>query len=56
MVADPREGANLGYVEIQGADTSAEQQMLMNAGDVLIFDAHLRHRSTDNVSEGLMPW
>lgn len=53
VVNDPREGANLGYVEIQGADTSAEQQMLMNAGDVLVFDAHLRHRSTDNVSDGM---
>ncbi|GJM37223.1 MAG: hypothetical protein DHS20C19_05900 [Acidimicrobiales bacterium] len=53
VVNDPREGANLGYVEIQGVDTSAEEQMLMTAGDVLIFDSHLRHRSTDNVSDGM---
>ncbi|MDG2304518.1 MAG: phytanoyl-CoA dioxygenase family protein [Candidatus Binatia bacterium] len=53
VVADPREGANLGYVEIQDADTSAEKQVLMSAGDLLIFDSHLRHRSTDNVSDGM---
>ncbi|MEM7139808.1 MAG: phytanoyl-CoA dioxygenase family protein [Actinomycetota bacterium] len=53
VVNDPREGANLGYVEIQGADTSGEQQMLMDAGDLLVFDCHLRHRSTDNVSDGM---
>ncbi len=53
VVLDPREGANLGYVEIQGADTSAETQVLMTAGDLLVFDSHLRHRSTDNVSDGM---
>lgn len=53
VVNDPRPGANLGYVEIQGADTSTEQQVLMNAGDLLVFDCHLRHRSTDNVSDGM---
>ena len=52
VVADPREGANLGYVEIQGADISAERQVLMTAGDLFVFDSHLRHRSTDNVSNG----
>lgn len=53
VVPDPRPGANLGYVEIQGADTSGEQQMLMEAGDLLVFDCHLRHRSTDNVGDGM---
>lgn len=53
VVSDPRPGANLGYVEIQGADTSGEQQMLMDAGDLLVFDSHLRHRSTDNISDGM---
>lgn len=53
VVTDPRPGANLAYVEIQGADTSDERQMLMNAGDLLVFDCHLRHRSTDNVSDGM---
>ena len=53
VVNDPRPGANMGYVEIQGADTSQEQQMLMAAGDLLVFHCHLRHRSTDNVSDGM---
>lgn len=53
VINDPRPGANLGYVEIQGADTSREQQMLLRAGDLLVFDCHLRHRSTDNVSDGM---
>lgn len=53
VVNDPRPGANLGYVEIQGADTSNEQQVLMKAGDMLVFHCHLRHRSTDNVSDGM---
>lgn len=53
VIADPREGASLGYVEIQGVDTSAERQVLMTAGDLLVFDSHLRHRSADNVSDGM---
>jgi ectoine hydroxylase-related dioxygenase (phytanoyl-CoA dioxygenase family) len=53
VVEDPRPGANMGYVEIQGADTSNEQQILMTAGDLLVFDCHLRHRSTNNVSDGM---
>ncbi len=53
VIGDPRQGANFGYVEIQAADTSAEEQILMSAGDLLIFDSHLRHRSTDNVSDGM---
>ena len=53
VIADPREGASLGYVEIQGADAVAERQVLMTAGDLLVFDSHLRHRSTDNVSDGM---
>jgi len=52
-VRDPREGANLGYVEIVDADTSAEEPVLMAPGDLLIFHSHLRHRSTDNVSDGM---
>jgi phytanoyl-CoA hydroxylase len=53
VVNDPREGASIGYVEIQGADTSNEIQMLMTAGDLLVFDCHLRHRSTDNLGGGM---
>lgn len=53
VAADPRDDAPLGYVEIQGQDTSNEQPVLMDPGDVLVFDAHLRHRSTDNLSTRL---
>ena len=52
-VADTREGANLGYVEIVDADTSNEEVVLMEPGDLLVFHSHLRHRSTDNLSEGM---
>ena len=52
-VADPREGANLGYVEIVDADTSSEEVVLMEPGDLLVFHSHLRHRSTDNRSDGM---
>jgi phytanoyl-CoA hydroxylase len=47
---DPREHANPFYVEIQGADTDGEIPVLMQAGDLLVFHSHLRHRSTDNSS------
>ena len=49
-VADRREHANLGYVEIVDHDTSAEETLLMDPGDLLIFHSHLMHRSTDNAS------
>ena len=29
------------------------QQVLMRAGDLLVFDSHLMHRSTDNTSDGV---
>ena len=50
---DRREGANLGYVEITTADTESEQVVLMEAGDLLVFHSHLRHRSTDNLSDDM---
>ncbi len=53
VVSDPREGASLGYIEIQCQDTSSEEPVLMEPGDLLVFDAHLRHRSTDNLSDQL---
>ena len=53
VLPDTREGAPLAYLEIQGADTSNEMQMLMTAGDLLVFDCHLRHRSTDNLGGGM---
>ena len=52
-VPDRRPGANYGYVEIVDRDTSASQPVLMQPGDLLVFDSHLMHRSTDNSSQGL---
>ena len=50
-VADRREHANLGYFEIVDHDTSAEEMLLMDPGDLLVFHSHLMHRSTDNASK-----
>lgn len=52
-VPDRRPGANVGYVEIVDHDMSASQPCLLDPGDLLIFDSHLMHRSTDNVSNGI---
>ena len=49
-VPDRREGANYGYVEIVDHDMAASVPVLMAPGDVLVFDSHLMHRSTDNLS------
>lgn len=51
VIPDPREGANLGYVEIVDHDTHGDEVVLMRAGDLLIFHSHLFHRSTDNESD-----
>jgi class 3 adenylate cyclase len=51
-VPDRRPGANYGYVEIVDHDTSAAVPVLMDPGDLLLFDSHLMHRSTDNDSTG----
>jgi ectoine hydroxylase-related dioxygenase (phytanoyl-CoA dioxygenase family) len=51
-VPDRREGANYGYVEIVDHDMTGATPVLMTAGDLLVFDSHLMHRSTDNVSDG----
>ncbi|MGZ8753266.1 MAG: phytanoyl-CoA dioxygenase family protein [Acidimicrobiia bacterium] len=48
---DRRPEANLGYTEIVDMDFEAAQQVLMRAGDVLVFDSHLMHCSTDNRSD-----
>jgi ectoine hydroxylase-related dioxygenase (phytanoyl-CoA dioxygenase family) len=29
------------------------EPVLMHPGDLLVFDSHLMHRSTDNVSDGI---
>ena len=52
-VPDRRPGANYAYVEIIDHDTSASEPVLMEPGDLLVFDSHLMHRSTDNVSDGI---
>jgi ectoine hydroxylase-related dioxygenase (phytanoyl-CoA dioxygenase family) len=52
-VADRRPGANLGYVDIVDHDMSAAEPVLMDPGDLLLFDSHLMHRSTDNTSPGI---
>ena len=52
-VPDRRPGANYGYVEIVDHDMAAARPVLMQPGDLLVFDSHLMHRSTDNVSDGI---
>ena len=52
-VPDTRESANFGYVEIVDHDMADEVCVLMDPGDVLVFDSHLMHRSKDNGSDGL---
>jgi hypothetical protein len=50
-VPDRRPEANLGYTEIVDMDFSDARQVLMRAGDLLVFDSHLMHCSTDNRSQ-----
>jgi phytanoyl-CoA hydroxylase len=52
-VIDRRPGANHGYVEIVDHDMAASTPVLMQRGDLLVFDSHLMHRSTDNTSTGI---
>ena len=51
VVPDRREHANLGYVEIVDTDTSEQEPVLMQPGDLLFFHSHLLHCSTDNASK-----
>jgi ectoine hydroxylase-related dioxygenase (phytanoyl-CoA dioxygenase family) len=50
---DSRPGANHGYFEIDDHDMSTAQPVLMDPGDLLVFDSHLMHCSTDNESDGI---
>jgi ectoine hydroxylase-related dioxygenase (phytanoyl-CoA dioxygenase family) len=50
-VPDRREGANYGYVEIVDHDMAGSTPVLMSPGDLLVFDSHLMHCSTDNESD-----
>jgi ectoine hydroxylase-related dioxygenase (phytanoyl-CoA dioxygenase family) len=52
-VPDRRPGSNHGYFEIVDHDMSAAEPVLMEPGDLLVFDSHLMHCSTDNESEGI---
>ena len=52
-VPDRRPGANYGYTEIVDHDVDGQRPSLMDPGDLLVFDSHLMHRSTDNVSDGI---
>jgi len=50
---DRRPGANYGYVEILDHDMTGAEPVLMDPGDLLLFDSYLMHRSTDNESAGI---
>ena len=52
-VPDRRPNANYGYVEIIDHDMSASEPCLLEPGDLLVFDSHLMHSSTDNLSDEL---
>ncbi len=52
-VPDARPGANYGYVEIVDHNMSQTEPCLLQPGDLLVFDSHLMHRSTDNESSGI---
>ncbi len=52
-VEDRRPDANLGYVEIVDHDMTDSVAVTMQPGDLLVFDSHLMHRSTDNESNAM---
>ena len=52
-IPDRRPGANYGYMEIVDHDMAGQVPVLMRRGDLLVFDSHLMHRSTDNESDGI---
>jgi phytanoyl-CoA hydroxylase len=52
-VEDRRPGANHGYYEIVDHDMATAVPVLMEAGDLLVFDSHLMHCSIDNESDGI---
>jgi ectoine hydroxylase-related dioxygenase (phytanoyl-CoA dioxygenase family) len=52
-VPDRRPDANYGYVEIVDHDMADALPVLMDPGDLLLFDSHLMHRSTNNDSDGI---
>jgi phytanoyl-CoA hydroxylase len=52
-IRDRRPGAMQGYMEIVDHDMHESVPVLMEPGDLLVFDSHLMHRSTDNVANVL---
>jgi phytanoyl-CoA hydroxylase len=52
-VPDRRPDANYGYVEIVDHDLSGAVPVLLEPGDLLLFDSHLMHFSSDNISNGV---
>jgi phytanoyl-CoA hydroxylase len=52
-VPDRRPDSQYGYVEIVDHDMSGAVPVLLAPGDLLLFDSHLMHRSTDNESGGI---
>lgn len=52
-VFETRRDSPYKYMEIVDQDTGAEVPVTMAEGDLLVFDSHLMHRSTDNVSDGI---
>ncbi len=52
-VPDARPGSLYGYMEIVDHEMSGATPCLLSPGDLLVFDSHLMHRSTDNVSDGI---
>ncbi len=52
-IPDQRPNANVGYVEIVDHNMEKSEPCLLQAGDLMLFDSHLMHRSTDNKSDGI---
>ena len=52
-VPDDRPNATTAYVKIVDHDMSARIPVEMEPGDVLVFDSHLMHMSTDNETDDL---
>lgn len=48
---DRRPGSLYGYYEVTDVDDDSGEAVLMDPGDLLVFDSHLLHRSTDNRSD-----
>ena len=52
-IPDRRQGALYGYTEIVDHDMCESEPCLLEPGDLLVFDSHLMHSSTDNASNGI---